>query len=141
MTSGAFYLFRTPESVDQMGPGMLAFIRATVAERGPQFVKHGDYQDKRTLDQNALFHALCGDIAGYWNANRAEKTTAEAVKRDLKVRFGLIVTEYSPVTDQRQARIESTARYTKHQLADLITATLAWAAEQGIPLPDPRSEA
>jgi len=138
VTAGAFYLFRTPESVDQLGPGMLDFLRRTVAERGPQFCKHGDYKSPRSLDQNAMFHGLCTDIADAWNATRAENTTPEAVKRDLKVTYGLIVTEYSPVTDKRSARLVSTADYKASEMADLITATLAWAADNGIPLPDPR---
>ena len=138
MSAGASYLFRTAESVDQLGPGMLAFLRQSVAERGPQFVKSGDYTSPRSLDQNALFHAMCDEIAKAWNASREQKTTAEAIKRDLKVTFGLIVTEYSPVSDKRAARIESTSRYTTAQMADLITATLAWAADNGIPISDPR---
>ena len=141
MTAGAFYLFRTPESVDQLGPGMLAFLRRTVAERGPQFVKHGDYKHPRSLDQNAMFHALCEDIANAWNASRSEKTSPEAVKRDLKVEYGLIVTEYSPVTGKRNARLVSTADYKSAEMAALITATLAWAADTGIPIADPRHDA
>ena len=136
--AGTFYLFRTPESVDSLGPGMLTFLRQSVVERGAQFVKSGDYTSPRSLDQNALFHAMCGEIADYWNASRAEKTTAEAVKRDLKIAYGLVVTEYSPISDKRGARIESTSRYTTKQMADLITATLAWAADNGIPISDPR---
>ena len=138
MSAGAFYLFRTPESVDQLGPGMLAFLRGTVAERGPQFVRHGDYVASRSLDQNAMWRGLCGEIADFWNANRTPATSGEAVARDLKVEFGVILTEYSPVTGKRNARLKSTADYTRAEMAALITATLAWAAEQGIPLPDPR---
>jgi hypothetical protein len=140
MSVGAHYLFRTPESVDNLGPGMLAFLRRTVADRGPQFVKHGDYRDPRSLDQNAMFWAMCGEIAEFWNANRDEKTSPEAIARDLKITFGIVVTEYSPVSGKRGARIESTTKYTKRQMADLITATLAWAADEGIPIRDPRAE-
>ena len=135
---GAHYLFRTPESVDNLGPGMLAFLRRTVAERGAQFVKHGDYQAGRSLDQNAMWRGLCGEIAEFWNANRTPATSAEAVARDLKVEFGVILTEYSPVTGKRNARLKSTADYTRPEMAALITATLSWAADNGIPLPDPR---
>ena len=138
MTVGAHYLFRTPESVDQLGPGMLSFIKHTVRERGPQFVKHGDYQPGKSLGQNDLWRGLCRDIAKFWNANREEQTSAEAVARDLKVAYGIIETEFSPVTGKRNARLKSTADYTKSEMAALITATLAWAADEGIPLPDPR---
>lgn len=138
MSVGAHYLFRTPEAVDNLGPGMLAFLRRTVADRGPQFVKHGDYHAGRSLDQNDCFRGLCRDIAKFWNANREEQTSAEAVARDLKVAYGIIETEFSPVTGKRNARLKSTADYTKSEMAALITATLAWAADEGIPLPDPR---
>lgn len=138
MTAGAFYLFRTPESVDQLGPGMLAFLRRTVAERGPQFVKHGDYRDGRSLPQNDMFRGLCRDIAEAWNSDHDDKTSADAIARDLKVTYGVILTEWSPVNGTRSARLKSTADYTKAEMASLITATLAWAADNGIPLPDPR---
>ena len=142
MSAGAFYLFRTPESVDSLGPGMLAFLRQSVVERGAQFVKAGDYKNPRSLDQSALFHALCADVAKAWNAKYPDKpTTPEAVKRDAKVLYGVKVVEYSPLTDKQVARIESTSAYSKRQLSDLITATLAWAADNGIPIPDPRHEA
>lgn len=138
MTAGAFYLFRTPESVDNLGPGMLAFLRRTVAERGPQFVKHGDYRDGRSLPQNDMFRGLCRDIAEAWNSDHDDKTSADAIARDLKVTYGVILTEWSPVNGTRSARLKSTADYTKAEMASLITATLAWAADNGIPLPDPR---
>ncbi len=138
MTAGAFYLFRTPDAVDQLGPGMLAFLRGTVAERGPQFVKHGDYRDGRSLPQNDMFRGLCRDIAEAWNSDHDDKTSADAIARDLKVTYGVILTEWSPVNGTRSARLKSTADYTKAEMASLITATLAWAADNGIPLPDPR---
>ena len=95
MTAGAFYLFRTPDAVDQLGPGMLAFLRRTVAERGPQFVKHGDYRDGRSLPQNDMFRGLCRDIAEAWNSDHDDKTSADAIARDLKVTYGVILTEWA----------------------------------------------
>ena len=140
MSAGSFYLFRDVDAVDRLGPGMLAFLRRTVAERGAQFVRHGDYKNPRSLDQSSMFHGLCRDIAQAWNASRDEKTSAEAVKRDLKVTFGIIATEYSPVTGKRNARLVSTADYKSADMAALITATLAWCADNGIPIADPRRE-
>lgn len=105
---------------------------------GPVRVQIRELSNPRSLEQNDCFRGLCRDAAEWWNANRKPPTTAEAIARDMKVMHGVILTEWSPVTDKRIARIESTARYTKQQMADLITATLAWAASEGIPLPDPR---
>jgi hypothetical protein len=138
VSAGAFYLFRTPESVDKLGPGLLSFLRHTVSERGPQFVKHGDYRESRSLSQNDCFRGLCRDAAEAWNAAHDDKTSADALARDLKVEFGVILTEWSPVSGKRSARLKSTADYTKAEMASLITATLAWAADNGIPLPAPR---
>lgn len=138
MTAGAFYLFRTAESVDQLGAGLLSFLKHTVADRGPQFVRHGDYRESRSLSQNDCFRGLCRDAAEAWNASHDDKTSADALARDLKVEYGVILTEWSPVSGKRSARLKSTADYTKAEMASLITATLAWAFEQGIPLPDPR---
>jgi hypothetical protein len=137
MSHGAFYLFRTTESVDQLGPGMLAFLKRIVSESGPQYVKHATYKDPRSLSQNDMFHGLCNEIAEQWNARESEKTSPEAVKRDLKVNYGVIISEYSPVTGKRNARLKSTSHYTKQEMGDLITNTLAWAAGEGIPLRDP----
>jgi hypothetical protein len=33
MTAGAFYLFRTAESVDQLGPGLLSFLKYAIVEK------------------------------------------------------------------------------------------------------------
>lgn len=105
---------------------------------GAQRVTIETIKPHRSLEQNDMFRGLCRDAAEWWNANRAPKTSPGAIARDLKVTYGVILTEWSPVTDKRTARIESTKRYSKQQMGDLITATLAWAASEGIPLPDPR---
>ncbi len=125
------------------------FWRITDSSQMPLLLSHLKQQplpfrlqivpDGRSLDQNDCFRGMCRDIAEFWNAHHGEKTTAEAVARDLKVAYGKIVTEYTPVTGKRTARIESTTRYTKAEMSALIDATLAWAGDNGIPLPDPRA--
>lgn len=140
MSQGISTLIRAPAEVG----GRLAVVSTDVLaliDRGPVLVTVAQALGKRSLDQNAMFRGLCRDVADWWNANREESTTAEAVARDLKVRYGVITTEYSPVTGRRQARLKSTAEYGKAEMASLITATLAWAAGEGIPLPDPRGDA
>lgn len=106
--------------------------------RGPVLVTVAQHHPRRSLDQNAMFRGLCREIEEFWNRSRPEKTSAEALARDLKVEFGVITTEYSPVSGKRTARIKSTAEYSKAEMTALIQATLAWAAEQRIPLCDPR---
>ncbi len=122
-----------PKTFEALGTA----IRMLLAD-GPVRVQVKPGTNPRSLDQNDMFRGLCRDAAEWWNANRKPPTTAEVIARDMKVMHGVILTEWSPVTDKRVARIESTARYTKQQMGDLITATLAWAASEGIPLPDPR---
>lgn len=106
--------------------------------RGPVLVTVAQHLPKRSLDQNAMFRGLAREIEEHWNRTRPEKTSAEAIARDLKVEFGIITTEYSPVSGKRTARIKSTAEYTRSEMTALIEATLAWAAEQRIPMVDPR---
>ena len=140
MSEGAAYLLRTVESVDELGPKILSFTKWCIQEYGPQVLRSGNYKDPKTASQNDMFHGLCREIADYWNANKPEKTSPDAVKRDLKVTYGVIISEYSPVTGKRGARIKSTSHYTKQEMGDLITNTLAWAAGEGIPLRDPRGQ-
>ena len=121
------------ESLRPIGVALQMLLKS-----GPQRVTIETIKPHRSLEQNDMFRGLCRDAAEWWNANRAPKTSPGAIARDLKVTYGVILTEWSPVTDKRTARIESTKRYSKQQMGDLITATLAWAASEGIPLPDPR---
>jgi hypothetical protein len=138
MSEGAFYLFRTTQSVDELGPGMLAWIKRCIAENGPQFCKAANYRDPKTANQNDMWRGLCREISDFWNASQSEKTSPEAVARDLKIQYGVVISEYSPVSGKRGARLKSTGEYTKQEMGDLITNTLAWAAGEGIPLRDPR---
>lgn len=136
---GISTLIRTPDDVNSR----LAVISTDVLgliQRGPVLVTVTVAIGRRSLDQNSMFRGLCREAAEYWNGNNDDKTSAEAIARDLKVEYGVITTEYSPVTGKRSARIKSTAEYSTAEMAALITATLAWAADQGIPLPDPRGE-
>lgn len=121
------------ESLRPIGVALQMLLKS-----GAQRVTIETIKPHRSLEQNDMFRGLCRDAAEWWNANRAPKTSPGAIARDLKVTYGVILTEWSPVTDKRTARIESTKRYSKQQMGDLITATLAWAASEGIPLPDPR---
>lgn len=106
----------------------------SLVKHGQVRVTVGQYVPRGTLEQNALFHLLCTHIAEWWNARHPEQPTGmEAVKRDLKVQYGVISTEYSPVSDKRHARLASWSEYNRKQRADLITATLAYMAENGIP--------
>ena len=137
---GSFWLIRNREEWSRFYRN-LAEHCSTLLSDGPIFIKVSRYTHPRTLSQNDLFHGLCRDISEYWNLHNETQTSPDAIKRDLKLRFGVIISEYSPVTDARGARFKSTRDYTKSEMSDLITNTLAWAAERRIPLDDPREAA
>ena len=119
----------------------MAMVRRDVAvllPEGPVVVTVEHHVPRGTLDQGRLAHKLWAHIAVWWNQRfPGQLTSPETVKQEIKQQFGLIRTEYSPTTGTRVARLASWAEYSKAERAKLITATLAWMAEQGCPdLPD-----
>lgn len=139
MTEGAFYLIRNTDELKRYQKGLIDHT-AILVNDGPVFIKVARYTHPKSLSQNDMFRGLCRDISDWWNLNKKDKTSPEAVARDLKVEFGVILTEYSPVTGKRAARLKSTADYTQKEMSDLITATLAWAADNKIPLEPPHEQ-
>lgn len=110
---------------------------------GDVVVTVAQHVSRGTLDQGRLAHKLWQWFADFWNQRFPDaQTSAETVKQGIKQQFGAIVTEYNPCTGQREARVKSWAEYSRKERADLITATLAFLAEQGCPdLPEiPASE-
>lgn len=95
---------------------------------------------KRSLDQNAIFHALCDDIAKArpeWNGMAMD---AEDWKQ-------LLVLSHAIATGGGGVRLaqdiegeglvqlrESTARMDKARASSLIDYTMAFAAQRGIPI-------
>jgi hypothetical protein len=137
MAEGISTLIRTAADTENR----LSLVRQDILAllpHGPVVVTVGLCIPHRSTHQNAMFRGLCREIADHWNRTQAEPTTAEAIARDLKVTFGVISTEYSPVSGKRSPRLVSTTEYTVPQMAALITATLAWAADNRIPITDPR---
>ena len=139
MSEGAFYLIRNNDEWNRYSTGLNTHCKTLVSD-GPIFIRVERYTHPKSLSQNDMFRGLCRDISEYWNLYKDEKTSPEAVARDMKVTYGIILTEYSPVTGKRGARLKSTASYTKQEMSDLISNVLAWAAENKIPLSDPRCE-
>lgn len=136
MSAGIRTLVKSGQTDDRI-PVINQDIRA-LSQTGDVLVTVELFKHHRSLDQNAMWRGLCREIAEKWNQEHLEKTTPEAVARDLKVEFGVIQTEYSPVSGKRVARIVSTAEYTKSEMSALIDATMAWALETGLPIRDPR---
>lgn len=96
---------------------------------------------KRSIDQNAMFHAICGDIARQieW---AGRKLDGEAWKR-------LLVDAWARTENRCQGHIVpsldgqsivnlgiQTRRMTVGEMADLITFAQAWAVEHDVRLSD-----
>lgn len=140
MSEGATYLFRNVAEHDRLIDGFIRFLKYFVSTGGATLITIERYEHPKTRMQENMWRGLCREIAEYHNAQPgAEKTSTEAVARDLKIKYGIILTEYSPVSGTRGARFKSTAKYEAKEMSDLITATLAWAADHRIPLEDPRA--
>lgn len=108
------------EAIRALGPGMVVEIR----------------EPKRTLDQNAKFHALCTDLA-------ASPVEWMGKRRDAGEWKVLLVSGHAVATKQGAEMVpglegefvnlrESTARMTKARGSSLIEYTLAWMAEHGV---------
>ena len=137
MSEGISTVIKTEDDADAR-LGLIHRDIRSLLNHGQVIVTVALHYPKRSLDQNAMFRGLAREISEYWNKTRKDKTSPEAIARDLKVEFGIIATEYSPVSGKRTARIKSTSEYTRKEMTALIEATLAWAADQRIPLQDPR---
>ena len=127
----------TPETRHPRSQAVMRNI-GVLLDTGPVMVTVAEFKPPGTLDQNALFHKLCDHISQWWNGRYPNNgTSPERIKESLKLEYGVIATEYCPLSGQRKARVESWSKYSKKQRADLITATIAWMAGEGIPdLPD-----
>lgn len=142
MSEGAFYLFRTPESVDKLGPGMLRWLRECVVNDGPQFVKGGTYKDGRSLSQNDMHCGLCRDIAKQMSERTGLEYDTEYFRAKTKRKFGVICEQPDPETGKPEPYLMSTTLYSKAQFSKLIEGTLAYAlVDLGVQLVDPRAAA
>lgn len=97
---------------------------------------------KRSLEQNAMFHAICTDIArsGYPWAGK-KRTAAEwkvlLVSGHTKATEGEV--EFVPGLEGEFVNIrESTARMSVRRATSLIEYALAWCAQHDIPLHETR---
>ena len=86
-------------------------------------VKISEQRNRRTIDQNSKFHAMCqelGDVLGY---------TCEEVKRLVKHELGC----YKVIDGQvgKVARLESSADWNSEKMSRAIEQLNIWAIEVG----------
>lgn len=93
---------------------------------------------KRSLSQNAIFHALCDDIAKSGFEWAGCRRTAEEWKVLLVCGHAVAAGrpyEIVPGLEGGMVQLrESTAAMSKERSTSLIDYTIAWAASHGIPL-------
>lgn len=115
------------------------FVGALVATSPAGYIVTID-PPRRTINQNAAFHALCGDIAASGFEWFGKKRTAE----EWKV---LLVSAHSSATKQGCDMVqglegelvqlrESTARMSKARGSSLLEYATAWAVSHGIKIKD-----
>lgn len=118
------------------------FARQVMALGKSARVEVKELLPKRSLEQNAMFHAMCGEIAQQkqW---AGQKLDGEAWKR-------LLVDAWAREENREQGHIVpsldgrsivnlgiQTRRMTVAEMADLITWAQAWAVENDVRLSDP----
>lgn len=122
------------------------FVGTLIATSPPGCVVTLD-PPRRSIDQNALFHSLCGEIAKakpQWNGFHMDAedwkallivSHAVATKEDIGMRLVPDLEGHGLV----QLR-ESSARMSKARATSLIDYVIAWATAQGIPISMPEPQ-
>jgi len=100
-----------------------------------------EHKPSRSLEQNAKFHAICGELAtqlqwaGRWlDAEGWKRLLVDAWARESNRRQGDIVPSLDGASIVNLA--VQTRRMTVGEMADLITFAQAWAVENGVRLSD-----
>ncbi len=100
-----------------------------------------EHKPSRSLEQNAMFHAICGELAtqlqwaGRWlDAEGWKRLLVDAWARESNRRQGDIVPSLDGASIVNLA--VQTRRMTVGEMADLITFAQAWAVENGVRLSD-----
>lgn len=105
-------------------------------------VRVEEYAPARSVDQNAMFHAICGDIAAAKPTWAGHPIDAEGWKR-------LLVDAWARHENKAQGRIVpsldgqtvvnlgiQTRKMRVREMAELIEFAQAWAVDNGVPLHD-----
>jgi hypothetical protein len=127
LTSRRFILDRKNPRVDSVLDGAIAAMRAAV-EREPTEVVIATYEPKRSLEANAAFHAMLGEIAS---------ATGEDAE-DLKWAIKDSLAEYRErVIEGVTVRVyNSSAKWGKRKMAEALLRVEQMAAERGVTLTD-----
>ena len=104
--------------------------------------EHGELQaewkrlNKRSLSQNALFHAWCSRMSAHFDPKGERDLPPEKIKMMMKHRFlgteTIVVSNYV-IEDQ----VRKTSDLDKGEMFFFMEQVLAWAADHGCLLPTP----
>lgn len=122
------------------------FVGTLIATSQPGCVVTID-PPRRSIDQNALFHSLCGEIA-------KAKPEWSGIHMDAEDWKALLVCSHAVATQEGKGQRlvadleghglvqlrESTARMNKARATSLIDYVISWATGQGIPVTVPEGQ-
>lgn len=120
------------------------FVGSLVASMPAGYVVTID-PPRRTLDQNAIFHAICGEVAksgiewGGCERSAEEWKALFVVSHAIATGRGIEVVPNLENGAPMPLR-ESSARMTKERMSSLIDYVTSWCAQHGVTLRDWRDE-
>ena len=118
------FVLRSP---DILGRVLSIITHLTIGEGKLWEIIIQEYREKRTLEQNAKWHSMVGDIANYYGYTPIEMKTI------MKDQLGLF---HDVETEKKTYRVyHETSKMPVEDLSNLIEQTYQWAAENGIVLP------
>lgn len=98
----------------------------------------------RTLEQNAKFHAICGDIAKSGVTWAGKRRSGAAWKVLMVSGHAMLTGEGSEIVPGLEGEFvnirESTAQMSKSRSSSLVEYTLAWCANNGVELRELEAE-
>lgn len=120
------------EAMDNLATRIGAFWNF---EQFPVKITYEPALDRRSLSQNAQFHALCADIAAHFTQH-GHNVTQDQIKELMKYKF--LGTEDVVVGNTViSGQVRKTADLHAGEMSDLITQVMDWAFDHGVPVRNP----
>ena len=134
MNQGAFFLIADRSRVDQILAGVATTLKALPSDAYPQSLKLGEYDNPRSLTQNALLHVWFRDIAKSFT-DRGNAAKEGFIKEMLKHKF-LGTTDISTERLKIPPQINKLPKH-KGELHHFMNQVEEWAADHGVRLTNP----
>lgn len=136
---GQFWLISNKDQIKDRLKFFEQWLRTNWDESYPLKWECSRYSAKRSLNQNALFHVWCREIAIHFSEQGAE-CTEESIKEILCYKF--LGTEDKDVLGfEIPAQVRKTSNLDTGEMKDLLDKILSWALDHGVrPSNPPDSE-